>query len=113
VGYGEIWVGYGEIWVGYGEMSCTLARLLKTLREHWDTVMFRVSLEQMLMAVRGSGRTTKSSPGTGLLSWTGLFFICRAEERNRTELMLEHAEGGSKKNKVQNSRIHICTLFWM
>ena len=38
-------------------------------------VMFMVSLEQMVMAVHGSGRRTKSSPGTGLLSWTGLFFI--------------------------------------
>lgn len=53
----------------------TLARFWKTLRQHFDTVMFMVSVEQMLMAVLGSGRITNSSPWTGVLSCTGLFFI--------------------------------------
>lgn len=60
-----------------------MARLWRMLREHWETVMFMVSFEQMLMAVRGSGRTTKSSPGTGLLSCRGFFFIYRAAQKNR------------------------------
>lgn len=53
----------------------TLARLLKTARQHLDIVIFIVSIEEILIAVCGSGITMKSSPGSRLLSWTGLVFI--------------------------------------
>lgn len=46
----------------FGGRGVTLARLWKTLRLLWDTVTFKMSLEQMLTAVWGSGRMTKSSP---------------------------------------------------
>ena len=63
----------------------TLARFCRTLRLLWDTVTFRVSLEETLTARRGSGRMTKSSPWTGLLSCSGLFFICRNTQRYPTQ----------------------------
>jgi len=52
----------------------TFAKLLKTLRQLLDIVIFIVSPEEIQTAVCGSGRKVKSSPGIKLLSWTGFFF---------------------------------------
>lgn len=54
-------------------------------------VMFIVSFEQMLMAVWGSEITVKSSPGIGLLSWNGLFFICVQSTIHNMKSMLKEA----------------------
>lgn len=91
-----------------GTERFTLARLLKTLRQHLDTVMFMVSLEHMVMAVRGSGSIIKSSPGTGLLSRTGLFFIYTQKHMqimtNRTHCAA-HSKNKSQKSRLKNTII--------
>lgn len=57
-----------------GGTKLTFAKLLKTLRQLLDIVIFIVSPEEIRIAVCGSGRKRKSSPGIKLLSWTGFFF---------------------------------------
>lgn len=56
-------------------LNNTLARLVKTARQHLDIVIFMVSFDEMFTTLCGSGRTMKSSPGNKLLSCAGLVTI--------------------------------------